>query len=93
MLRLERRIVGPTDVRVPVPLQRKYWFPPWLTIDRDDLVMNYNEVEFSETREVMLLPESIDSVTVLRTGLQSMRRTQVFSDYRRFLTESRIKVR
>jgi hypothetical protein len=39
----------------------------------------------------MLLPESIESVTVLRTGLQSTRRIQVFSNYRRFLTSSRIR--
>jgi hypothetical protein len=90
VLRLERHIAGPTDVRVPVPLQRKYHFPSWLTIDRDDLTMRYREVAFSDPDEVMLLPESIESLTVLRSGLQSIRRTQVFSDYRRFLTGSRI---
>lgn len=90
VLRLERHIAGPTDVRVPVPLERKYHFPSWLTIDRDDLTMRYKEVVFTDPDEVMLLPESIESVTLLRTGLQSIRRTQVFSDYRRFLTASRI---
>ena len=35
VLRLERRLGGPTDVRVPTRLQRKYLFPQWLTIDRD----------------------------------------------------------
>jgi hypothetical protein len=39
----------------------------------------------------MLLPESIESLTVLRTGLQSTRRIQVFSNYRRFLTSGRIR--
>jgi hypothetical protein len=75
---------------VPTPLQRRYSFPSWLTIDRDDLTMRYQEVAFSDPDEVMLLPESIESLTVLRSGLQSIRRTQVFSDYRRFLTGSRI---
>jgi hypothetical protein len=90
VLRLERHIAGPTDVRVPARLQQKYSFPTWLTIDRDDLRMRYKEVRFSDPDEVILLPESIESVTVLRSALQSIRRTQVFSDYRRFLTESRI---
>jgi hypothetical protein len=90
VLRLERHITGPTDLRVPDALQRRYRFPPWLTIDRDDLTMRYKEVAFSDPDEVMLLPESIESVTVLRSALQSIRRTQVFSDYRRFLTGSRI---
>jgi hypothetical protein len=93
VLRLERRISGPTDVRVPDKLQRKYRFSPWLTIDRDDLTMRYKEVAFSDPDETILLPESVESMTVVRSGLQSTRRTQVFSDYRRFLTASRIKGR
>jgi len=36
------------------------------------------------------VPESIEPLRVFRTGLQSMRRTQAFGDYRRFLTDSRI---
>lgn len=90
VLRLERRVAGPTDVRVPVPLQRRYLFTPWLTLDRDDLTLRYKEVTFNDPDETVLLPESIDSVTVFRGGLQSIRRTQVFSDYRRFLTTGRI---
>ena len=65
--------------------------PAWVTIDRDDLTLNYREVAFSEPDEVMLLPESITATTVLRTSLQSTRRTHQFTDYRRFLTGSRIK--
>jgi hypothetical protein len=91
VLRLDRRINGPTDIAVPSPLQRKYRFDPYLTIDRDDVTMRYKEVTFTDPAETLLLPESIQSVTVLRTTLQSTRRTQVFSDYRRFLTASRIK--
>jgi hypothetical protein len=53
--------------------------------------MRYKAVSFTDPDETVLLPESILSVTVLRSGLQSARRTQVFSDYRRFLTASRIK--
>jgi hypothetical protein len=93
VLRLDRRIAGPTDLRVPDRLQRKYRFTPWLTLDRDDLSMRYREVTFTDPDETLLLPESIESVTVLRTGLQSTRRTQVFTGYRRFLTGSRIKGR
>lgn len=93
VLRLDRRVTGPTDIRVPDKLQRKYGFTPWITIDRDDLTLRYKEVSFSDPDETMLLPESIETVTVLRSGLQSARRTQEFSEYRRFLTESRVKIR
>jgi hypothetical protein len=91
VLRLDRHISGPTDVRVPFPLQRKYRFDTYVTIDRDDVSMRYKEVAFSDPHETMLLPESIQAVTVMRNALQSTRRTQVFSNYRRFLTGSRIK--
>lgn len=90
VVRLERRLAGPTDVRIPRRLQREHNFPAWLTIDRDDLTIRYDEVSFGDPDEVMLLPASIESITVVRTTLQSMRRTQVFSDYRRFLTGGRI---
>jgi hypothetical protein len=91
VLKLERHIAGPTDLQVPLPLQRKYGLPARVTIDRDDLALHYREVAFSDPDEVMLLPESITTTTVLRTGLQSTRRTQQFTEYRRFLTGSRIK--
>jgi hypothetical protein len=90
VLRLERHLAGPTDVRVPPLLQRNYGFPLWLTIDRDDLWVSFAEVAFTEPDEVLLLPHSIESRTIVRTGLQSTRRTQVFSDYRRFLTAGRV---
>jgi hypothetical protein len=91
VLRLERRVAGPTDLRVPMPLQRRYLFTPFLTMDRDDLTVRYKEVTFDDPAETVLLPESIESLTVFRGGLQSMRRTQLFTDYRRFLTSGRIK--
>lgn len=91
VLRLDRYISGPTDVRVPSRLQTTFHFPPWLTIDRDDVTLRFKPVTFVEPDETMLLPEAIESRTVVRTGLQSIRRTQVFSNYRRFLTSSQIK--
>ena len=91
VLRLDRYIAGPTDVRVSARLQTTYRFPPWLTIDRDDLTLRFKAVTFTNPDETMLLPEAIESRTVVRTGLQSIRRTQVFSDYRRFLTSGRIR--
>ncbi len=91
VLRLDRRLIGPTDVRVPSGLQTKYRLPGWLTIDRDDVTLRFKPVSFSDPDETMLLPGSIESLTMVRTGLQSTRRTQVFSNYRRFLVSSRLK--
>ena len=90
VLRLDRHVLGPTDVRVPWALQRKYHFDPSMTLDRDDLTLRYKAVSFDDPRETMLLPASTESMTIFRGGLQSIRRTEVFSDYRRFLTDARI---
>ena len=90
VLRLDRHVLGPTDVRVPQKLQRKYHFEQWMTLERDDLSMRYKEVSFNDPAERMVLPESTESMTVFRGGLQSMRRSETFSDYRRFVTDGRI---
>jgi hypothetical protein len=90
VLRVERHLRGPVSLRVPWALQRRYGFDPWVTLERDDETIHYTPVAFSDPDEVLLLPESIESITVLRGGLQSIRRVQTFSDYRRFLTAGRI---
>ena len=90
VLRLDRGLHGPVDVRVPWSLQRRYDFGSWVVLERDDLSLRYKAVAFNDPDEVMMLPASIDSMTVLRSALQSIRRTETFSDYRRFLTSGRI---
>jgi len=90
VLRVDRRIDGPIEVRVPWNLQRRYHLGPWVVLERDDLSMLYTAVAFQDPEETLLLPESIESLTVLRGGLQSIRRTDTYSNYRRFLTAGRI---
>jgi hypothetical protein len=91
VLRVERHLVGPVDLRVSWLLQRRHNLPQWFTLERDDVTMRYTEVTFSDPEEVVLLPESIESVTIVRSGLQSTRRTASFSGYRRFLTAGRVR--
>jgi hypothetical protein len=90
VLRLDRHVLGPTDVRVPWMLQRKYQFDQSMTLERDDLTLRYKEVSFDDPQETVLLPESTDSLTIFRTGLQSIRRTEAFSGYRRFITDAHV---
>ena len=61
-----------------------------LVLERDDLTLRYKPVAFDDPAEVIVLPESIESLTIVRHGLQSTRRTTTFSGYRRFLTGGRI---
>lgn len=90
VLRLERRVDGLVEVRVPPTLQRKYNLRSYVTIDRDVETLRYTPVRFSDPDEVVMLPHSIESMTLLRGGLQSTRRTWSYKDYRRFLTGGRI---
>jgi hypothetical protein len=91
VLRVDRHNVGPVDVRISWPLQRRYNFDPYLVVERDDLTLRYRDVTFSDPNEVVVLPDSIESMTIIRSRFQSTRRTTTFSDYRRFLTAGRIR--
>ena len=90
VIRVDKGLPGPVDVRVPVLIQRRHQLPNSVSIMRDDVTIRYRSVAFSDPDEVLLLPESIDSFTVLRGGLQSTRRFQRFFNYRRFVTGGRV---
>lgn len=90
VLRVDRGLGGPVDVKVPALIQRRHRLDGWVVIARDDVTIRYKTVAFSDPDEVLLLPESIDSFTVVRGGLQSTRRSQRFSDYKRFVTGGRV---
>jgi len=57
---------------------------------REDTTIRYRTVAFSDPDEVLLLPESIDTLSVVSGGLQSTRRTQTYADYKRFVGDSRV---
>jgi hypothetical protein len=60
-------------------------------IERADTSIRYKRVTFQEPEEAILLPASIHTLTVIRnSGAPRVRMNQVFSDYRRFVTEGRI---
>ena len=61
VVRVERGLGGPVDVKVPVLIQRRYHIDNWVVIVRDDMTIRYRTVTFSDPEEVLLLPESIDS--------------------------------
>ena len=90
VLRIDRGTPGPVDVKVPVLIQRRYHLDPWVVIVRDDVTIRYQRVRFSDPDEVLILPESIGALIVVRGGLQSTRRFQTFSGYRRFVTKGKV---
>jgi hypothetical protein len=90
VLRVNRQIGGPVDIKVPAALQRRHNLDMRMVIERDDLTIRYKTVAFREPDELVLVPESIEALTVLRGGLESTRRTQTYTDFRRFLTGGRL---
>jgi len=90
VVRVERGLPGPMDVRVPLPIQRRHNLDSRVTIARDDTTIRYRTVAFTDPEEVLLLPESIDIIMVTRGGLQSTRRSQTYSDYARFVSSVKV---
>ena len=90
VVRVEQRMAGMADLKVPVKLQRKHNLDNTVVVERHDTVIRYKTIPFSDPDEAMLLPESIDTLMVMRGGLESLRSRQTFTDYRRFLTAGRL---
>jgi hypothetical protein len=90
VLRIERGLPGLLDVRVPLRIQRRHNLDNYVVIEREDTTVRYRTVAFSDPDEVLLLPESIESLIVARGGLQSTRRSQTYSNYRRFVGAGRV---
>ena len=74
---------------VPFP-SGSFGLQPAIRVERSDATLRYSRVEFQQPNEVVLLPESIETVNVLR-GVASMRIHQTLSHFRRFLAESTIR--
>ena len=91
VLRLDERIMGVTDVRIPRELQQTGGWGLYVTVDRADSTTRYEPVTFTQPDETLLLPTRIESVSVIRaSAIQRLRVTQTYKNYRRFLTESRV---
>src|SRR6185503_17585440 len=88
VLRVDERLTGRMDFRIPDD-QRRFGFGDVLVLERHDTSIRYKPVAFQDPEERMLLPESIDTLTIYR-GAQSHRSKQVFSNYRRFVTGGRL---
>jgi hypothetical protein len=91
ILRLDEHVVGLTDVRVPRHLQSTGGWGSMVTVERSDTSTRYQPVRFDDPDETLFLPESVDSLSVIRaSGIQRLRVRQTYRNYRRFLTAGRL---
>ncbi len=90
VLRLDEHLTGMFEFRVP-PEQSRLGGPPRMIIERADTSIRYRPVGFTDPDETLLLPSSMELMTVWRHA--TSRRlfiTHDISNYRRFVTGSRI---
>ena len=88
MLRLDEQLTTQFEYRVP----RERWGfagPMVWVVERADSSVRYRPVAFHDPEETVLLPDTIESLTVFRNA-QSYRISQTFSGYKRFITAGRI---
>ena len=91
VLRLDEHLTGMFEFRVPREQSRRGG-PLRMIIERADTSIRYRPVEFSDPDETLLLPSSIELMTVWRNAAsQRLFITHDISNYRRFVTSSRIR--
>ena len=90
VLRLDEQLTGLVDIEVPHEQQRR-GAPRYMTVERADVSIEYAPVTFAEPDETLMLPVRVDNLVIVRnSGSPRLRITQAFSDYRRFVTSSRL---
>jgi hypothetical protein len=90
VLRLDEHLTGMFEFRLP----KEHMLPGGpssMLIDRADSSIKYQPVAFHDPEETVMLPASIQTLTVIRnSGSPRTRMTQTFSNYKRFMTGGRI---
>ena len=87
VLEVELRLSKP--FRVPPP-SGYFGLQSAIGVERSESTMRFARVRFEGPDETVLLPESIETLTVFR-GAPSLRTIQTLTDFRRFLSESSIR--
>ena len=91
VVRLDERLVRGMEVRRPRELVRANGGAERFNFERFESSFRYHPVNFHDPDEAVMLPESIETITVLRGDVvQRLRVTHVFSKYQRFLTDVRV---
>jgi len=90
VLRLDESLAGTFEFRVPNEYRRTGGAPSMI-IERADSSIRYRPVTFRDPDETLMLPASVETLQVIRnSGAPRVRKTQVFSNYRRFVTDGRV---
>ena len=88
IVQLETRLAKP--FRIPVPGRLGPPMESAITVERAETTVRFRQVQFEDPPETLVLPDSTVGLTVFR-GVPSLRTTQTFSNFRRFLSEVKIR--
>ncbi len=90
ILRFDEGLTGIFEVPEP-PDQSRRLRQSQLVIEQATTSIRYKPVTFADPEETLLLPASIETLTIIRNAdVPRMLRVQTFTNYRRFVTEGRI---
>lgn len=87
VLQVDARLSNP--FLVPVP-QISFGIQQAIRVERSESTVRFARITFERPDEIVLLPESVETLTVFR-GVPSLRTEQKLTDFRRFLAESTIR--
>lgn len=90
VLRVDDHLVGQFHFDVPREHVRR-GAASSMVIERADSSIRYRPIQFRDPEETLLMPVSVDTLTVIRGGgMQRVRISQRLTDHRRFLTAGRL---
>ena len=91
VLRLEQRLTGMVDMRLPQSLIRRPGVSPVWTLERADTSIRFGRVAFADPEETLVLPLTSSSMRITRgSGTPRLRTVTKYSSYKRFLTGGRL---
>ena len=90
VLRLDSRLKGLVDVRMPSKVSRRSGNSYW-TVERFDTSIRFKPVSFQDPQETLILPISMSQMRITHgAGTPRLRTNTEYTNYRRFLTGARI---
>jgi hypothetical protein len=91
VLRLDTRIGGMIEMRLPDVLARRPGASRYMVLERSDTTLRFGRVTFEAPNESLVLPLESSSLRIMRGGGASRLRTMTrYTNYRRFITGGRV---
>jgi hypothetical protein len=89
VLRLDQRLTGMVELRLPRVLARRPGGSDYLSLEREDVSLRFGRLTFDNPEESLVLPLTSSSLRIVR-GASRLRTMTRYTDYRRFLTGGRV---